>query len=48
MIEKSLITNDYKELIIFKKALYLVKNSDIQDGNQLFKFSQQKRLPLKP
>ncbi len=37
MIEKSLITNDYKELIIFKKALYLIKNSDIQGGNQLLK-----------
>ena len=35
MLETNISSESKKDLIIFKKALYLLKNSDEQKGNEL-------------
>ena len=35
ILENSISKGDQKDLIIFKKALFLIKNSDIEKGNEL-------------
>ena len=37
ILEKSISSKDERELIIFKKALYLIKNSDAKTGEDLMK-----------
>lgn len=37
ILEKSISSKDERELIIFKKALYLIKNSDAKTGEELMK-----------
>ena len=37
LLEKSAQSENQKDLLILKKALYLIKNSEIQDGENLLK-----------
>ena len=37
ILEKSNVTKEQKNLIKFKKALYLIKESDTKNGNNLLK-----------
>ena len=36
-LEKSISTKNQKDLILLKKGIYLIKNSDIQRGNKILK-----------
>ena len=48
ILEKSISSNEQKDLIILKKALYLIKESDIQTGNKLLRKLIEKNSTLKP
>ncbi len=48
IIEKFSSTKDRSDLLIFKKALYLLKNSDDQTGKKLLKKLIEKNSSLKP
>jgi len=37
ILEESISTKNQKDLILLKKAIYLIKNSDIQRGNNILK-----------
>ena len=47
ILEKSNSSNEQKDLIILKKALYLIKESDIQGGNNLLNSLIEKKSTLK-
>ncbi len=47
ILEKSNSSNEQKDLIILKKALYLIKESDVQGGNNLLNSLIEKKSTLK-
>ncbi len=47
ILEKSIASKEQADLIIFKKALYLIKVSDIQNGKNLLKLLVDKNSNLK-
>ena len=48
LVEESNKSNEYKDLIIFKKALYLIKNGSRQKGNLLLKNLIENESKFKP
>jgi hypothetical protein len=48
ILEKSISSSEQKDLIILKKALYLIKESEVQAGNNLLKKLIEKNSILKP
>ncbi len=48
IVEKSNETSDQKDLILFKKALYLIKYSNIDQGNQILDELIKNNSNLKP
>ena len=46
LVEKN-ASKEHKDLIVFKKALYLMKSNDIEKANTLFKTLIDKNSPLK-
>jgi len=48
LVEKLNIPEEQSDLIIFKKALYLIKMANIKDGNQLLKDLINKNSKLTP
>ena len=47
IIEKLKISQEQKDLVFFKKALFLIKNSDIKEGNKLLTDLINKKSKLK-
>lgn len=48
ILENSISSNEQKDLIILKKALYLIKASDVKAGNNLLNLLIEKNSTLKP
>ena len=48
ILEKTISSQDQGDLIILKKALFLIKDSDIQNGNNLLKSLADKDTIIKP
>ncbi len=48
IVEKSISLKSQKDLITLKKALYMIKESDIQNGNELLKEIIKNDSPIKP
>ena len=48
ILENSISSNEQKDLIILKKALYLIKTSDVKAGNNLLNLLIEKNSTLKP